>query len=150
MTLTVCIWRSQGFELAHKSLPVIISASTNSLQWNGGWKQVYVVTRSTILVLCENTVISRLVSISQTFYAQRFCKQVFCADFLYLQFVFVIFWQKKIGKKASHKMLVKLTTGVCSTKLLFTRPRQTKDQSCLKLDSCKYEKDSYLPWNGQA
>ena len=31
MTLTVCIWRSQGFELAHRSLPVIIRASTSNL-----------------------------------------------------------------------------------------------------------------------
>ena len=35
--------------------------------------------------------------------------KVFCEDFLYLQLVFVIFWQKKIGEKAAPKMLVKLT-----------------------------------------
>ena len=33
---------------------------------------------------------------------------MFNAAFLYLQFVFVIFLQKKIGKKATRKMLVKL------------------------------------------
>ena len=36
--------------------------------------------------------------------------KVICASFLYLQFVFVIFWQKEIGEEASHKMLVKLAT----------------------------------------
>jgi hypothetical protein len=32
--------------------------------------------------------------------------------FLLLQFDFVTFWQKNIGAKASHKMLMKLTKGV--------------------------------------
>ena len=37
--------------------------------------------------------------------------KVFCAAFLYLQLVFVIFRQKVIGKQAACKMLLKLTTG---------------------------------------
>ena len=49
-------------------------------------------------------------SISPTFYEQLFCTKVFCTAFMCLQFGFVIFWQKKIGAKAAHKMLVKLTT----------------------------------------
>jgi hypothetical protein len=35
--------------------------------------------------------------------------KVFCADFMCLQFGFVIFWQKDFGAKAAHKMLVKDT-----------------------------------------
>jgi hypothetical protein len=31
--------------------------------------------------------------------------------FMCLQFGFVIFWQKEFGKKAAHKMLVKLPPG---------------------------------------
>jgi len=37
---------------------------------------------------------------------------VFCAAFLYLQFGFVIFWQKNIDAKAALKMLLKLTKGL--------------------------------------
>jgi hypothetical protein len=33
----------------------------------------------------------------------------FCAAFMWLQFGFVIFWQKNFGAKAARKMLVKLT-----------------------------------------
>ena len=40
---------------------------------------------------------------------------MFCAVFLCLQFVFVIFWQKEIGAKAARKMLVRLTIGCSST-----------------------------------
>ena len=36
--------------------------------------------------------------------------KVFCVAFLYLHVMFVIFWQKEMGKKAACKMLVKLTT----------------------------------------
>jgi hypothetical protein len=35
----------------------------------------------------------------------------FCAAFMFLQFGFVIFWQKDFGTKSDHKMLVKLTPG---------------------------------------
>jgi hypothetical protein len=52
------------------------------------------------------------VSILPTIYKQLFCTKVFCADFLFLQFVFVIFWQKKIGEKTAREMLVKLTKGL--------------------------------------
>ena len=38
--------------------------------------------------------------------------KVFCEAFMCLQFGFVIFWQKEIGAKAAHKMLVKLTTWI--------------------------------------
>jgi hypothetical protein len=40
-----------------------------------------------------------------------FLYKVFCAAFMCLQFGFVIFWQKDIGTKAAHKMLVKLSPG---------------------------------------
>jgi len=48
--------------------------------------------------------------------------KVFFAAFLYLQFGFVIFWQKNIGSKAARKMLMKLTPGLfdhteCATDL---------------------------------
>ncbi len=49
------------------------------------------------------------VSISATFYVKLFCKKVFCKTFLYLQFDFVIFWQKNIGAKAA-----------CTTSLNYT------------------------------
>ena len=35
-----------------------------------------------------------------------------CAAFVFLQQLLVIFLQKENGKKAAHKMLVKLTIGV--------------------------------------
>ena len=49
-------------------------------------------------------------SISQTLFAQLFHMKVICTAFVYLQFRFAIFCQKKIGTKAAHKMLMKLTT----------------------------------------
>jgi hypothetical protein len=49
------------------------------------------------------------VSISPTFHEQLFNANVFFKAFLYLQFGFVIFWQKNIGAKAARKTLVKLT-----------------------------------------
>ncbi len=56
-------------------------------------------------------------SISPIFYEQLFHKKVFCAAFMYLQFGFVILWQKDFGTKAAHKMLVKLTPGANVIKL---------------------------------
>jgi len=44
--------------------------------------------------------------------------KVFCEAFIYLQFGFVILWQKNISAKAACKMLVKLTAGVNSTNIL--------------------------------
>jgi hypothetical protein len=51
------------------------------------------------------------VSISTIFYKQLFRTKVFCTAFMCLQFGFVIFWQKDIGTKAAHKMLVILSPG---------------------------------------
>ena len=39
--------------------------------------------------------------------------KLFFAALLSLQFLVEFFWQKEIGKKAAHKMLVKLTTVKC-------------------------------------
>ena len=50
-------------------------------------------------------------AISSTFHQPLSCTKALFAAFLYLQFVFVIFWQKEIGEKAEHKMLMKLTAG---------------------------------------
>jgi hypothetical protein len=52
------------------------------------------------------------VSISQTFFVQLFVQK--CSEQLYspLKVCICIFWQKDIGKKAAHKMLVKLTKGI--------------------------------------
>jgi len=36
-------------------------------------------------------------------------------SFFYLQFGLVLFWQKNIGTKAAHKMLIKFTTSVIFT-----------------------------------
>jgi hypothetical protein len=41
-----------------------------------------------------------------------FSYKSFLHSFMCLQFGFVIFWQKYLGAKAAHKMLVKLTPGV--------------------------------------
>jgi len=49
------------------------------------------------------------VAFSSTSYAPLFCTTVF---FLYLQFGFMTFCRKNIGKKAAGKMSKKLTTGV--------------------------------------
>jgi hypothetical protein len=51
------------------------------------------------------------VSISPIFYEQLFSYESFCADFMCLQYGFVIFWRKDFGAKAAHKMLVELTPG---------------------------------------
>ncbi len=40
------------------------------------------------------------VSISQTFYEQLFRAKVFCSDFIYLQFRFVIFLRKEYQRKS--------------------------------------------------
>ncbi len=54
-------------------------------------------------------------------YEQLFCSKVFCTAFMYLQFRFVIFWQKNFGAKAAHKLLVKLTPGRLQTCRLFCK-----------------------------
>ena len=56
-------------------------------------------------------------SISPIFYEQLFRKKDFCAAFMYIQFGFVILWQKDFGAKTAHKMLVKLTPGANVIKL---------------------------------
>ncbi len=47
--------------------------------------------------------------ISPIFYEQLYRTQVFCANFMRLQFGFVIFWRTYFGAKAAKKMSVKLT-----------------------------------------
>jgi len=49
------------------------------------------------------------VSILSTFYLQLFHIKVYFEAFLWLQFGFVIFCCKNIGKKAARKLLMKLT-----------------------------------------
>jgi len=51
------------------------------------------------------------VSISSTFYDSLFSTKVLFALFLLLQFDFVIFCQKNIGKKAARKVFMKLIKG---------------------------------------
>ncbi len=58
-------------------------------------------------------------SISPIFYEQLFRTKVFCASFKYLQFGFVIFWQKDFGTKTAHIMLVKLTPGLLACGSVF-------------------------------
>jgi len=48
-------------------------------------------------------------SISPIFYKQLYHTQVFCANFMRLQFGYVIFWRTDFGAKAAQKMSVKLT-----------------------------------------
>jgi hypothetical protein len=43
-----------------------------------------------------------------------------CAAFMCLLFGFVIFWQKDLGSKAAHIMLVKLTPGLLSLWICWT------------------------------
>ncbi len=45
--------------------------------------------------------------------------KVICTAFKCLQFGFVIFWQKDFGAKDAHKMLVKLTPGLCTQAFQF-------------------------------
>ena len=54
-------------------------------------------------------------SVSPTFYEQLLLTEVLWAAFMCLQFGFVIFWRKEMRAKAAHKMLVKVTAGVCFT-----------------------------------
>ena len=76
--------------------------------------------------------------------------KVFGAAFLYLEFVFVNFWCKEIGKKAARKMLVKLTLVnikntqwqvLCFKPLMFQLLRQTSNQfdQVAKLSKAKME-----------
>jgi len=48
--------------------------------------------------------------------ARIFCMKVLCTAFLYLQFGFVTFWQKYIGRKSACKMLMKLTPSLTKCK----------------------------------
>jgi len=75
------------------------------------------------------------VSISPKFYEQLFWSEVFCTAFIFLQFGFVIFWQKNIGVKTTHKMLVKLTKGVNFTNMLCSAFTSTEPKSAKKTDS---------------
>jgi len=43
--------------------------------------------------------------------SEPFLQKCFFATFLLLKFGFVSFWRKNFGKKAAHKMLMKLTPG---------------------------------------
>jgi len=56
------------------------------------------------------------VSISPKFYKQNFGTIEIFAPLLYLQFGFVIFWQKNIGSKTACKMLKRLATGANAVK----------------------------------
>ena len=55
-----------------------------------------------------------------------FRSKVFCEDFMYVQFGFVIFWQKEIDAKAAQTMLGKWSppvadlTNVCKPSLVST------------------------------
>jgi len=80
---------------------------------------------------------------------------ILCASFLYesasrsfslLHFGFVIFWQKDIGKKIEHKMLMKLTTDVFNllwscTFCLFFAKKKLKEKNLFE----KGKKDEYKP-----
>jgi len=48
--------------------------------------------------------------------AHSFCMKVLCTAFPYLQFGFVTFWQKYIGRKSARKMLMKLTPTLTKCK----------------------------------
>ncbi len=61
------------------------------------------------------------VLIHQQFISSFFVQKCLAKLFLYLQFGFVIFWQKNIGAKAASKMLVKLTTGLIYTSPIFAK-----------------------------
>ncbi len=53
-----------------------------------------------------------------------FCTKEFCTAFLCtLELGFVIFWLVKIGAKAAHKMLVKLTTATNTDNKAVQRPK---------------------------
>jgi hypothetical protein len=52
-----------------------------------------------------------MVSISSTFYARIFQQYFGAQNHKAETFGFETFWQKDIGKKCAHKMLMKLTPG---------------------------------------
>ena len=70
----------------------------------------------------ESPTLDDKVSISSTFFEHLFCTNVLRATFLYLQFVFLFFWSKKIVKKVACKMLVKLITVLFPTPDFPTTP----------------------------
>jgi len=51
------------------------------------------------------------VLISTIFYKQLYHTEIFCAAFMFLMFVILIFWQKEIVAKTACKILAKLTTA---------------------------------------
>jgi hypothetical protein len=63
--------------------------------------------------VCESCLLVKMIpSVNFNNILQAAFSKVFCAAFFYLQFGFLIFWQKKVVAKAAHKMLVKSATGV--------------------------------------
>ncbi len=76
-----------------------------------------VTTVGRVVVVHDEAVDAELASISPTFYEQLFRTKVICAAFMCLQIGFVIFLAKGFWRKAAHKLLVKLTTGIISSTL---------------------------------
>ncbi len=67
----------------------------------------------------------------QHFMSSFFCTKMFFEAFLYQQLV--SFWQKSIGKWASHKMLIKWTLGlVIFLRQSFFNSKKNKSNSCQK------------------
>jgi len=56
-----------------------------------------------------------------------FWTKVFGEALMCLQFVFVLFWRKYLGTKATCKMLIKLTTGVQKQKVKKLKKKQEKE-----------------------
>jgi len=78
-------------------------------------------------------------SITLTSYGQLFYMKVFCTAFLCLQFGFAIFWHNEIGAKATHKILMQLTTGVNFTNIFsgsFQAPKSQKHKKTVTSSDC--------------
>ena len=66
---------------SNRNIPTTLSSGTTNLRQGGCGQQL------------------RQVSISQTFYEQLFCAIEFCTAYMYVQFRFVIFCQRKFAQK---------------------------------------------------
>jgi len=96
-----CKWSNK--RLGHDSSKFTPSSS----KWRREWKK----TSSGRRLWRQRISRADKVSISPTFYAKLFCTNLVCKAFLYVQFDFVIFWQKNISAKVLRKILVKLAKG---------------------------------------
>jgi hypothetical protein len=95
--------------IGFKNVSVSLESKTESIG-SAKDRAVDLQQRANALATSASNQLSNLLGINFTnILSATFSNKVFGADFLLLQFGFVIFWQKNISAKASRKMLV----GIC-------------------------------------